>query len=241
MSLNPGNTNINWNYNKPDKPGYTETIVGTVVAMQEVQNREYNPYGNGPGAPSFWDPPTNSRPKMNIRILLVNQMGDLVSFTFQPAGKEARAGKKRSVHMDLYHLTGDTDMQNLIGKTIKISTQQGNWGLGNPRPFDVSLTEDGPFVTNKEIPAEYLNPFLLCDQAVSGGQINTGVAPQNIQPVQPQPVVNTAPVVAQATQPTVVTETAPMPAGMDPNIAQAMQNLGATNVQQVAYDDSIPF
>ena len=34
MALNPGGaSNYSWNYSKPDKPGYSTQLVGTVVAI----------------------------------------------------------------------------------------------------------------------------------------------------------------------------------------------------------------
>ena len=38
MPINPGGANNHgWNYSKPDKPDYSTQLVGTVVAIQEVQ------------------------------------------------------------------------------------------------------------------------------------------------------------------------------------------------------------
>ena len=101
MSLNPGGTNYGWNYSKPDKPGYSTQLIGTVLAIQEVQKMGYTMTGQ-PGQPQFWP---DGNPMMNIRIVLCTQDGELKTFTFQPAGKAARMGQKKSVHMDLFHLT----------------------------------------------------------------------------------------------------------------------------------------
>lgn len=46
MSLNPtGSTSYSWNYTKPDQPYYTQTLIGTVVAIQEVQKRAFTRTG----------------------------------------------------------------------------------------------------------------------------------------------------------------------------------------------------
>lgn len=210
MSLNPVSNNYGWNYSKPDKEGYSTSITGTVVSIQEVQKRKYTRDGR-PGVPEFWD--DSGKPVMNIRLGLAMPDGSLKAFVFQPAGKEAKAGLKKSIHMDLFALTGNTNMSNLIGKTITIWTTDGNYGAGNPRPWYCKLEENvGPFMLTSSLPHEFTVPELLCDDAVSGGQYqqqSTGVAPQNIQqpviqqpiyqqPVYQQPVVQ-QPVVQQQT------------------------------------------
>lgn len=183
MALNPGGTsNYGWNYSKPDKPGYSTQLVGTVLAIQEVQKMGFTTSGQ-PGAPQFWP---DGNPMMNIRLALATEQGEIKTFVFQPAGKQARMGQKKSVHMDLFHLTGDTDMMNLIGKTICISTQDGRYGQGNPRPWYVQLVEAGPFKPAMPLPPEFKLPQVLANSAVSGGQVQ---APQpQQQPVYPQPV-----------------------------------------------------
>lgn len=180
MSINPGGQNYGWNYSKPDKPGYSTQLVGTVLAIQEVQKMGYTMTGQ-PGAPEFWP---DGNPKMNIRLALATDQGELKTFTFQPAGRKARMGEKKSVHMDLFHLTGDTDMMNLIGKTICIQTQEGYYGQGHPRPWFVSLVDAGPFAPANGLPSEFKAPQVLANSAASGGQVN---APQPQQQAYQQP------------------------------------------------------
>lgn len=283
MALNPsGAVNNSWNYAKPDQPNYTQSLVGTVVAIQEIQKRAFT--GNGtPGAPEFWP---QGDPKMNQRIALVTPDGRLVHFVYQPAGKKQKA-EDTGPHMALFHLTGDSDMNALVGKTIQIDTWDMvgangtviKYGSGNPRPFtvhevingeivtfgaqgdphpvDTNALVSGPYQLSQPLPAEYTVPELLANNAASGGQVQPA-APQAIQvPQVPQaaPVaavpapgavvpVASAPAPAPAMQPAAVQPM--MPAGMEPQVAQAMQTLGATNVQPVApaanpYDENIPF
>ena len=185
MSINPFSANnYGWNYSKPDKDGYSTQLVGTVLAIQEVQKMGFTMNGQ-PGAPQFWP---DGNPMMNIRLALATQDGSLKTFVFQPAGRDARAGKKRSVHMDLFHLTGDTDMMNLVGKTICIQTQEGHYGQGNPRPWFVSLVEDmGPFSLAMPLPAEFKAPQVLANAAASGGQVSAPQPAYQQQAYQPQP------------------------------------------------------
>ena len=232
MSINPGGTaNYGWNYSKQDKPGYSTQLVGTVLAIQEVQKMGYTMTGQ-PGAPEFWP---DGNPKMNIRLALATPEGELKTFTFQPAGKAARMGQKKSVHMDLFALTGNTDMMNLIGKTICIQTQEGYYGQGNPRPWFVSLVEGGPYQLSMPLPSEFKVPQVLANSAASGGQVNAPqpqrqAAPQYQQPYyqqpynqQPQPqyqqpAYQPQPPMPQYQQP----QQNGYPQGMDPAIAQAM-------------------
>lgn len=179
MSLNPGGaSNYSWNYSNPNKEGYSTQLVGTVIAIQEVQKRSYTMNGQ-PGQPEFWP---DGNPKMNIRLALATETGEIKTFTFQPAGKDARAGRKRSVHMDLFALTGNTDMKKLIGQTIAIITQEGRYGQNNPRPWTVQLVDAGPFSPAGPVPAELKVDRVLANSAAAGGQVTP---PQQVQ--QPNP------------------------------------------------------
>lgn len=275
MSLNPtGAVNYNWNYSNSQKDGYSTTLTGTVLAIQEIQKRAFTQNGQ-PGAPEFW---SNGDPKMNIRIALATPEGQLKTFTFQPAGRKQRESGT-GIHMALFGLTGNTDMTNLIGKTIQIQTQEPangtRYGAGNPRPFSVTEVQDGPYkLMQGELPAEFKVARVLLNDAASGGQTMPQQTQQAAPPIMnngmyaapgmtPQQIVsqNTTPYIPQQAQPisTPIMQPQPVmqqqpagmvqpmiPAGMDPQLAAAMANVGAVNIQPVndgaaAYDDSIPF
>ena len=295
MALNPMGNNYNWNCTKPENEGFSDTLVGTVVAIQEVQARDYIYGSNQPGLPKFWP---EGNPVFNIRMAFACPDGSLKTFTFPEAGKKQKSGEKPSVHMDMFHITGDTDMSNLIGKTLQIHTWPNNpttgqaWGQGNPRLFEITeLPNSGPYQLASPLPPEFSVPQVLADNAVSGGQVQQqgGVAPQNIQvpqqPIATQPMqqqvvsgptqttFSTQPTVAQpVSQPqsvvpinggvTVMEQQATvqaqpettinpmqpiMPAGMDPQVAAAMQGIAPANDQPTinttpsVYDDGIPF
>lgn len=209
MSLNPaGMGSANWNYSNPNKAGYNLELLGTVVAIQEIQAREYNPGSNQPGRPRFWP---DGRPVWNQRIALACPDGSLKTFQYGEAGKDAREGKKPSVHMALYNLSGG-NMKNLIGKTLHFVTwpehpgehpllgyyidNQGQqrgypwntdalkgspWGRGNPRIFGIELVEGQYYELSQPLPAVYTVPELLADDGATGG----APAPQQ----QPQAMV----------------------------------------------------
>lgn len=212
MGLNPTGMSerMTWNYSRPNDPGYSTTLTGTVCMIQEVQAAVF---GTNPPQPAFWENRDGTRtPKMNIRIALVGPNGGIRTFTFQPASKAAKEGKKKSIHLDLFALSGG-DMMNLIGKTIKLSTQEGLWGSGNPRPWAVELVDEGPYMYEGDLPAELHPAQVLMNAAVSGGQFNTP-APQ-MQPQVPQQ--------PQYAQPTVQYQQQPMQQQYVPSAAQINQ------------------
>ena len=45
MAINPTTSSNSWNYSNPDNPGYSTELVGTVVAIQEVQAMNFGPGG----------------------------------------------------------------------------------------------------------------------------------------------------------------------------------------------------
>lgn len=260
MSLNPAGASYGWNFTNRDKEQYSEQIVGTIVSMQEIQAREYKP-GGGVGKPKFWD---DGNPVMNIRIGLATPMGDFKSFTFAKAGKKQVAGEKPSVHVQLWDLVNRGNFENLMGKTVQITTWPANpttgqtWGQGNPRLFDVQEVPGVVYALNGAVPSEYTVPELLADDAASGGQPVQPVAAapaQVVTPTVPVSVPVAQPVAQQATQPAAVTiptvpvsvpvaqqatqpaTTAAIPAGMDPAVAAAMASIGATNIQPVVDEE----
>ena len=185
MSIDPIRKNYNWNYSNPNKEGYSTMLVGTVLNIQEVQAYEFSRDGR-PTEPRYWK---DGNPIMNLRIVIATDTEpvDLKTLTFPKAGKEAKAGRKPSLQMDLWHLTGDTSMSNLIGKTIVIETIPGSYGLNNPRPWKVALADEGygPFEYAGDVPAEFMVDRVLADEAVHGGRVQAP-QPQQQAPQQPQ-------------------------------------------------------
>lgn len=187
MSLNPGGMGgSSWNFSNQSKEGYSLEIWGTVVSLQEVQARMYNPNGNQPGAPRFWP---DGNPVMNIRMGLADPSGNLKSVTFSKAGKKQASGEKPSLHMQLFKLTNN-NMMELIGKTLHLWTwpahpQTGQtWGQGNPRLFGVEEVTDGTkYELSGPLPVEFTVPELMCNDGAQGGQ---PVAPAPYQMQQPQ-------------------------------------------------------
>ena len=199
MGLNPtgGSGEHNWNYSQPNKPGFSTDLIGTVAAIQEVQAMNFGP--DGPTTPKFWK---DGNPVWNIRMVIVGPNGGYRTWTFQPASKAAREGKKKSVHLDLFALTGNTDMMNLIGKTIHIRTKQPpegfSYGIGNPRPWEVELVEEGPYALSSPLDPIFTVPQVLANSAASGGQVNNGQQSANNMQSAPQVAPAMAPDAAPA-------------------------------------------
>lgn len=185
MSLNPNGGSFNWNMSNPNKEGYSLELYGTVVSLQEVQARMFNP-GGGPGAPRFW---ADGNPVMNIRVGFATPDGTLKTVTFQKAGKKQRTGEKPSLHMQLFNLTNN-NMMELIGKTLHLWTWPAHpetgvaWGQGNPRLFGVEIVEGAKYELSGPLPPEFMVPELLCNDGAQGGAPN----PQMIQQPQVPPM-----------------------------------------------------
>ena len=211
MSLNPtGMGGSSWNFSNQNREGYSLELWGTVVSLQEVQARDYNPNSNQPGRPSFWP---DGNPKMNIRVGFATPDGTLKSVTFNKAGKKQISGEKPSLHMQLFNLT-NRNMMELMGKTLHLWTWPANpqtgqaWGQGNPRLFGVEEITDGTrYELSGQIPPEYLVPELYANDGAQGGAPNPQMiqqpqvpqmqgnfyAPPTVQPVQQYPYTQQQP------------------------------------------------
>ena len=237
MSLNPIPSSQqsephNWNYSNPNKPGYSTELVGTVYNIQEVQARTFS--SNGPGQPRFWP---DGNPVFNIRMILIGPNGGYRTWTFQPASRQAREGKRKSVHLDLFALTGNTDMMNLVGKTLRITTQeppQGfSYSVNSPRPWHVELVPDVTYQLNEEMDPVFDMPKVLCDNAVHGGQTQPQPVQQPIQQMPQQMPVQQQMAPQMAAQPVQQT--------MPPQMQQSFQNVGVSAGDVLMADQDIPF
>lgn len=206
MSLNPtpsGDTH-NWNYSRPDDVGYATELTGTVAAIQEVQASEFGK-GGVPTGPAFWP---DGNPKMNIRLVLVGPKGGYRTWTITPAGKDAKAGLKPHVHIDLFKLAGGVQFTDLIGKTIHVETDAPppgfGYGLGKPRPWRVSLVNEGPYTVDPANPIDpiYLLPKVYHNTTVSGGTMNPAMSAGAAAQADPEAAFAAATETAAASAPT---------------------------------------
>ena len=215
MSINPSGVSYSWNYNKPEQADYSLEFYGTVLAIQEVQAREWT--GNGqPGKPRTWP---DGNPVMNIRVAFATPNGTVRSITFGKAGKKQQNREKPSLHMQLFDISGG-NMDNLVGKTVHLWTwnehpgadaalgfytdADGNvvpnpwnndtlkgrsWGQGNPRLFGAEEVADVTYALtgNNTLPDDFKVAQLYCNDGAQGGQ-PIAPAPQQVQVPQMPPM-----------------------------------------------------
>lgn len=243
MSLNPsGMGGSSWNLSNPNKEGYSLELYGTVVSLQEVQARMYNPNGNGPGAPRTWP---DGNPVMNIRMGLATPDGSLKAVTFAKAGKKQVSGEKPSLHMQLFNLTNN-NMMELIGKTLHLWTWPANpqtgqaWGQGNPRLFGVEEITDGiKYELSGPLPPEFMVPELMCNDGAHGGQPNPP-SPQMMQQPQVPPMQGNFYAAPQAQQPMQQSYTQQMMAPPQQQYQPIQQPMKAPMQQQQQVQQPVP-
>lgn len=65
-----------WNYSDPNKPGFMQSITGTIVQIDEVPELDYMTK-----QPKFFD---NGNPRTNIRFIIQGDSGRELPWTFNP-------------------------------------------------------------------------------------------------------------------------------------------------------------
>lgn len=273
MSLNPTGlgVNHNWNYSKQDRDGFSLELYGTIVSLQEVQARVYTMNGQ-PGRPDFWpdgNPKWNIRvgfatPDGSLKSLTFQKAGKKQISGEKPSVHMQLFNLTNGNMMDLIGKT-----VHMWTWPANPNTGQA-WGQGNPRLFGVEEVPDVKYELAQPLPEEFTVPELLANDGASGGQPTPPqpqqvVVPQQVQyqqpantyqpqyqqaymtapqPVQQPQVMMQQPVIQQQPVPQQQATTAQMPQGMDPVVAQAMQAVGAQNVQPIdpyANDADVPF
>lgn len=121
-----------WNYHTPDAPGYMEMIEGTVVEISNPQSINFHtkqletwPDGN---------------PKRNLRLIIHGRSGQELAWTFSPKSKGAEACLAA---LDPQGMREQVSIEELLGKFVRVQTQQGQFGPQNPRPWWVTILGDG--------------------------------------------------------------------------------------------------
>lgn len=122
-----------WNYSNPDRPGYSETLAGVVVGLDNPQAYDYQT-----GKARTWD---DGSPVRNIRMFVQPVDGDETSITFKP--KSA-----------LFNAIGACvdSVADLVGHKVVIATKAGTYGFGNPRPWDVQVGATDSTVKLHKVP-----------------------------------------------------------------------------------------
>ena len=153
MSFNLNNVSEKTPYWKPSQ---SLVLEGTLVAIQQRQATEFQtPYeveNKMPRRPKRWP---DGNPIWDIRITLATPDGGYTFFQFPQAGKAQKERKKPSLHMDLYDIVlslGLVNMEDLVGATLRFTTENGTYGQGNPRPYHVQLVMDKQYQSTLPLP-----------------------------------------------------------------------------------------
>lgn len=123
-----------WNYSNPEKPNYCTTLAGVVVGIDNPQAYDFQS-----GKPRTWD---DGSPVRNIRMFVRgSKTGDELSITFKP----------KSALFDAIGEQVDS-VADLVGHEVTLSTKEGTYGFGNPRPWAVTVGAENPEVKLHKVP-----------------------------------------------------------------------------------------
>ena len=157
-----------WNYKDPTAPNYMPEIVGTLVAIEEVQSTNFTTR-----EPEWF---SNGNPKLNLKFIIQGQSGNELPWIFNPKGIAAVAIKKAVKAYDPNMHT----MADIGGCMVRIKTHGSTkeYHANNPRPWEFEILGPGtaPFRGVKE-----WTPSQAPQQMQQQQQ---GFAPQAAQPQQ---------------------------------------------------------
>lgn len=122
----------NWNYSKPQEEGYMEMIEGTVVEISNPQSINFNTK-----QPEVWP---DGNPKLNLRLTIKGKSGRELNWTFAPRSMSAEACLAA---LDPQGTRPQVNIEELLGKFIRVQTQAGVYNSQNPRPWYVTLLGEG--------------------------------------------------------------------------------------------------
>lgn len=207
FDLKGGNEGSGWNYSDNTKANYTEMIEGTVVEISNPQARDFNT-----GQPATWP---DGNPKRNLMVVLRNQAGQELSWTFSPKSAAANACLAA---LDPQGTREKVSIDELLGKFVRVQTQGGVYNAQHPRPWWVTILGDGEV------------------NAVRG--LKDLSQPQNPMPGMPAP--QPAPQPTQQPAPP-VPQQAPAPQAAPPQIQASQQRAAsALGFQQDAQVNAAP-
>lgn len=121
-----------WNYCNPEKLNYSNVLQGAVVGIDNPQAYEYKT-----GKKMYWD---NGTPKRNIRLFVDTGNGEQ-SITFAPKSALFNAF---AAYIDSF--------EDLIGRHVCITTEDGTYWRDNPRPWTVTVGDHVDGVKLHKVP-----------------------------------------------------------------------------------------
>lgn len=164
-----------WNYSRPDAEGYLEAIEGTVVEFSKPQHTNYSTK-----EPEFWP---SGDPKLDWCLTLRGRTGKELNWRFSP-GSATRPKIPRVALTEAIESFGGTCVEDILGKFIRVATEEGTYNMQHPRPWTVTVLGDGQqqYVRGSVPPATVPNQFELTQQGAAAAR-----AAINQQPAQPAP------------------------------------------------------
>lgn len=129
-----------WNYSDKTKPGYQPAIEGTVVEISNPQAIDYVTK-----QPKCWP---DGNPIRNLRVTLKGRSGRELSWVFSPKSLSAEACLKA------LDPAGDRDyvsIEEMLGKFVRVETEEGVYNQAHPRPWKVTVLGDGDVVSVRGI------------------------------------------------------------------------------------------
>lgn len=218
--LNINNGQSGWNYSDPQKPGYMTSIEGTVVEIKEVQSRNYMTK-----QPEFWP---DGNPKLNIEFVIQGQSGRELPWVFSPKSTAFNAVESALKAMN----PNASSIAEAGGHLVRITTQDGQWGQGRPRPWQFEILGMGqvPFRGVKEYQAPQQQPQPMQAQpAMQQQQQAPAIQNGYFEPPMPQPQQQAQPQPGDW-----------VPQGQ-PQVIQGQPQVITTDTGAAVYDQDIPF
>lgn len=201
FDLKGGSTGNSWNYHDKEKQGFMEMIEGTVVEISNPQSINY-----ATKQPETWP---DGNPKRNLRLTLHGRSGQELSWTFSP---KSNASNACLAALDPQGTREQVSIEELLGKFIRVQTQDGVYNQAHPRPWWVTILGDGEAGAVRG----------LIDLSQPHGQV----------PGVPAPAP--APQVQQTPPPPVPQQQAPAPTQFQVAQQAAQQAVANQNFQQAA-------
>ena len=199
FDLKGGSNGNSWNYHDKNKEGFMEMIEGTVVEISNPQSINY-----ATKQPETW---SDGNPKRNLRLIIRGRSGQELAWTFSPKSNAANACLAA---LDPQGTRDRVSIEEMLGKFVRVQTQDGVYNQAHPRPWWVTILGDGE--------ANMVRGLIDLSQ------------PQNSMPgmpaPQPAPVQQTPPPPVQQAAAPMPQQQAPAPTAMQVAQQQAAQAMG---------------
>ena len=172
-----------WHYSNPSVEDYTLKTGGVVIEIGEGWEKN-----SKTGKYLTWE--NTGNPIRYWYIIMKNRKsGDEICWTFKPRTSVAAQACFSALDPMNKRPAGSVDLEELLGKIIEVSTQDGVYNGAHPRPFTVRIIGSDP-----NVPVRGMVDFESWCKKVgvgSNGQIvNTPLKPEPEPEIEPEPDEN---------------------------------------------------